>query len=117
MILDKIQSKLLELDQNVFYGAADNSLRETLWNYIVFNRKPTKISVNQTSYTYYFSVNIIRENYIPEGLDLEVIKKMKEVPGMKLAGTDMEYNYIKKPNTNTVVEMLSIDFIKTEKRQ
>ena len=94
----------------------DNSVKETLWNYIVFNRKPTKINSNQTSYAYYFSVNIVRENYVPEGLDLEVIQKMKEIPGIKLAGNDMEYNYIKKPNTNIVVEMLSIDFIKAEKR-
>lgn len=115
MILDEIQEKLLEIDPNVFYGAVDNSVKETLWDYIVFNRKPTKISANHTSYTYYFAVNIIRENYIPEGLDLEVIKKMKEIPGIKLAGTDMEYNYIKKPNTNTVVEMLSIDFAKAER--
>lgn len=117
MILDEIQEKLLEIDPNVFYGAADNAMRETLWNYVVFNRKPTKIGVNQTSYTYYFSVNVIRENFVPEGLDLEVIKKMKEIPGVRLAGNDMEYNYIKKPNTNTVVEMLSIDFLKTEKRK
>lgn len=116
MILNKIQDKLLEIDPNVFYGAVDNSVKETLWNYIVFNRKPTKINPNQTSYTYYFSVNIVRENYVPEGLDLEVIQKMKEIPGIKLAGNDMEYNYIKKPNTNIVVEMLSIDFVKAEKR-
>jgi hypothetical protein len=34
---------------------------------------------------------------------------------MKLAGTDMEYNYTAKPNTNTVVEMLSIDFVRAVK--
>ena len=62
-----------------------------------------------------FSVNIIRENFIPEGLDLAVIEKMLEIPGMRLAGTDMEYAYTAKPNTNVVVEMLSIDFVRPVK--
>lgn len=115
MILDDIKTKLLEIDSEVFYGAVDKSIRETVWNYIVFNRKPTKISTNKTGYSYYFSINIVREDYIPEGLDLIVIEKMKEIPGMKLAGTDMQYTYIVKPNTNIVVEMLSIDFVKAER--
>lgn len=115
MILTEIRDKLSEIDDRVFYGMVDNSVQETLWNYIVFNRKPTKIGANRTGYSYYFSVNIIRENFIPEGLDLTVIEKMLEIPGMRLAGNDMEYTYVPKPNTNVVVEMLSIDFVRAVK--
>lgn len=115
MILETIKNKLLEIDPNVFYGMVDNSMRESVWDYIVFNRKPTKAATNRTGYSYYFSVNIVRENFIPEGLDLTVISKMLEIDGMRLAGTDMEYNYTAKPNTNNVVEMLSIDFVKAVK--
>lgn len=93
----------------------DPVMRETVWDYIVFNRKPTKVNENKTGYSYYFTVNIIRENFIPEGLDLAVIEKMRSIPGMKLSGVDMEYTYVAKPNTNVVVEMLSIDFVKAVK--
>lgn len=115
MILETIKNKLLEVDPNVFYGMVDKSMRESVWDYIVFNRKPTKPGANRTGYSYYFSVNIVRENFIPEGLDLTVISKMLEIDGMRLAGTDMEYNYTEKPNTNVVVEMLSIDFVRPVK--
>lgn len=115
MILDVIKNKLEEIDSRVYYGAVSNSAQETEWNYIVFNRKPTKINQNKSGYSYYFSVNIVRENFVPEGLDTEVISKMTSIPGMRLADTDMEYTYIVKPNTNTVVEMLSIDFVKAVK--
>ena len=104
-----------EVDPNVFYGMVDDKMRETVWDYIVFNRKVTKPGTNRTGYSYYFSVNIVRENFIPEGLDLSVIKKMLEIPGMRLAESDMEYNYTAKPNTNNVVEMLSIDFVRPVK--
>ncbi len=115
MILDEITEKLQEIDPVVFYGMVDNRMRETVWDYIVFNRKPTKVGANRTGYNYYFSVNIVRENFIPEGLDLIVIEKMLEIPGMRLAGNDMEYAYTSKPSTNVVVEMLSIDFVRPVK--
>ena len=115
MILEQIKEKLQEIDENVFYGIVDDRMRDTFWNYIVFNRKPTKINPNRTGYSYYFTVNIVRENFIPEGLDLTVIEKMREIPNMRLADTDMEYTYVQKQNTNTVVEMLSIDFVKAVK--
>lgn len=115
MILDEIRDKLLEIDPIVFYGMVDNNMQETVWDYIVFNRKPTKVGANRTGYSYYFSVNIIRENFIPEGLDLTVIEKMLEIPGMRLVGNDMEYSYAPKPNTNIVLEMLSIDFVRPVK--
>lgn len=115
MILEIIKAKLQEIDPNVFYGMVDNSMREAVWDYIVFNRKVTKPGKNRTGYSYYFSVNIVRENFIPEGLDVTVIDKMLEIDGMRLAENDMEYNYTAKPNTNNVVEMLSIDFVRPVK--
>ena len=115
MILNAIRDKLLEIDSRVYYGMVDRSVREEVWDYIVFNRKPTKVSENKTGYSYFFTVNVIRENFVPEGLDLTVISKMLEIPGMRLAGTDFQYTYVEKPNTNAVVEMLSIDFVKAVK--
>ena len=115
MILNEIQSKLKELDEHVFYGMVDNSMQETLWNYIVFNRTTMKASQNKTGYTDYYTVHIIREEWIPEGFEIDVINKMLEINGMRLAGNDAVYSYVPKPNTNIVVEMLSIDFMKAKK--
>lgn len=116
MILEEIQKKLLEVDDNVFYGMVDGSMAETVWNYIVFNRSTMGITPNKTGYTDRYTVHIVRENWIPEGLELEVIDKMLEIAGMRLAGNDAEYTYVEKPKTNVVVEMLSIDFVRPKKK-
>ena len=115
MILNDIKEKLLEVDPIVYYGAVNKDRKEHIWDYIVFERKVMKPNANQTGYSYYFSVHIIRENFIPEGIDLAVINKMREIPGMKLVGEDMAYTYTVKPGTETVIEMLSIDFVRPVK--
>ena len=115
MILNDIKEKLLEVDPIVFYGMVDNSVRETVWDYTVFERKRIAINGNKNSYSYYFSVHIIRENFIPEGLDKTVIDKVCEIPGMRVADNDPVFSYVAKPNTNVVVEMLSIDFVRPVK--
>ena len=116
MILDDITKKLEQIDPIVFYGAVDSTVKDTLWNYIVFNRTVMKPSASKSGYTDGYSVHIIRENFIPEGLAEEVIEKMLEIAGMRESGNDMQYQYIVKPNTDTVIEMLSIDFVKPRKK-
>lgn len=115
MILKTISDKLAELDPSVFYGMVDNSVAEEKWNYIVFNRTTLKPGANRAGYTYGYSVHIIREEFIPEGFEIEVINKMLEIPGMRLAGSDVEYTYTEKPKTKKVIEMASIDFVKPAK--
>lgn len=116
MILNEIRAKLEELDDNVFYGAFDKSrIQDALWNYTVFNRAPTSVSKDRTSYTDYFDIHIVRENYVPEGTDKEYIDKLLEIPGVRLAENNLEYDYARKGNTNTVVEMLTIRILKARK--
>lgn len=114
MILTEIKNKLKELDNNVFYGMVDRKMKETTWDYIVFNRKTLTSNSNKTGYGQVFSVHIIRENFIPEDLEIDVINKVQEIPGIRLAG-EGTYSYIQKSNTNIVVEMFSIDFVKAKK--
>ena len=97
------------------YGVVKRSRNETLWNYTVFNRNVMKPSQNKTSYSEHYSVHVVRENFLPEGLVLEVIHKMLEIAGMRLAGTDIQYTYTTKPNTDKVVEMASIEFVRPVK--
>lgn len=115
MILEDIKNKLQEVDSNVFYGMVDNAMQEIAWNYIVFERKRIVINPNKTGFSYYFTVHIVRENFIPEGLDRTVIDKVCEINGMRLAGNDPTFDYVAKPSTNAVVEMLSIDFVRPVK--
>lgn len=110
MILNEIQDKLELIDENVFYGAVDNKMKETLWNYTVFNRVKLSPNPNKTGYTAEFAVHIIRENFIPEGLEEEVIEALKTIKGVRVDSDGGTYDYVTKPGTNIVVEMFSINF-------
>lgn len=113
--LNTIKNKLKELDNNVYYGIVDPKIRETIWDCIVFARVRPSYNTNLTSCSDHYDVCIIRENYIPEGFDLEVIRKMKEIDGVRLAQEDGSFDYLQKPNTNTVVEMLTLHFVRARK--
>lgn len=100
----------------VFYGAAKDVVKQQKnWDYIVFDRKNMTINPNKTGYSYYYSVHIICEEFIPEGLEELVINKMQEIKGMRVAGDSGEYDYSFKPGTDTIVEMFTIDFVKAKK--
>lgn len=114
MFLTDIEAKLQEIDPNVDYGLVDKKRMEMVWNYIVFNRTSVKFSANKTAVSDSFDVHIVRENYIPEGLEDEIVKKLCELPGVRVSG-DPAFNYAQKPNTNTVVEMLTISFVRARK--
>lgn len=122
MTLKDIESKLKEIDPKVFYGIAPATLGETpdvfkkmAWNYIVFNRVKPAWSQNKTSKSIYYDVHIIRENYVPEDIEDVVVQKMCEIDGMRLTSEDGAYNYTQKPNTDTVVEALTLHFVRARK--
>lgn len=115
MLLDEVQNKLEKFDEHVFYGVVDDRMREMLWNYIVFNRTRLKSSANKTGYGDYFDVHIVRENFIPEGLDTDIIAKVLEIDGVRLCSDDGVYNYVRKNNTGNVVEMLTLSFVRARK--
>lgn len=115
MILNDIKEKLLEIDPVVYYGKVSSTIRESKWDYIVFDRRRIKPSENRTGHSCYYSVHIVRENFVPEGFEKTVIDKVCEIPGMRLAGSDLTFDYTSKPNTDETVEMLSIEFVKAIK--
>lgn len=107
-LLSTIRDKLLTVNKNVFYGSADQ-LNE--WDYIVFMRQRTNIT-DRIKKALYFSVAVVAEDYIEEDMEEKVIKAMTSIPGMKVADSDISYEYTIKPNTNTVVELMVITFVK-----
>ena len=114
MILTDIEAKLKEIDSNVYYGMVHKSRAETIWDYIVFNRTGVKYSANKTAASDSFDVHIIRENYIPDGMEDAVVAKLTELPGVRVSG-DSSFYYTEKPNTDTVIEMLTISFVRARK--
>lgn len=114
-MLEKIKRKLETVDPSIYYGMVDEIEDGMLWNYIVFNRTKFQTTGNKTGYADGIDVHIVRENFIPEGIDLEIINKMQEIDGIRFANEDGTYNYVRKPNTNTVVEMLTLHFMRARK--
>lgn len=115
MLLEKIKNKLEELDEFVYYGAVDTEVNEELWNYIVFNRVKLQSNVSKNAFSDYFDVHIVRENFIPEGLDEQVISRMLTINGVRLASESSEFDYVRKSKTNSVVEMLTLHFVRARK--
>lgn len=112
---ETIREALECIDPIVFYGQAGNLREDVLWNYIVYFRERIEENQNKTGSTLYFHVAIVRENEVPEGLEQEVIKAIKEsVPGARVSG-DIQYDYAVKPNTGAAVEVMDIVFAKPRK--
>ena len=111
-ILGDIQKALESFGLPVWYGRTFAKEKDE-WNYFIFNRTTINKSGNsKVDFNYNYQVHIIMENYIPEGFEQAVIKKIREQTKLKLADTPMQFNYVKKNNVDMVVEMLTIEFTK-----
>lgn len=115
MILTDIEEKLQQFGDPVYYGMVDEAQAQTVWNYIVFNRVAIQHSPNKTSDVDRFDVHIIRENFIPDGMEDAVMEKLREISGVRLTNENSVFSYVQKPNTNVVVEMLTIPFVRARK--
>ena len=114
-ILGQIQDTLETFELPVWYGRTFSKEKDK-WNYFVFNRKELDRSgKSRIDFNYYYQVHIIMEDYIPEGFEQEVIKKITENTGLKLVDQPMQFNYTTKNNTDMVVEMLTLEFTKAFK--
>lgn len=115
-MLKPIESKLYEVADKVYYGAADEADNIALWNYIVFLRNTIRRGPNNTSYSNYYTVAIVHENWVPQEMIDAVIEKVESLPGMRLAQSDIEFDYTRKPGTNAVIEVASIPFVHARKK-
>mgnify|MGYP006999055460 FL=1 len=113
--LEKIEEALASFGLPVWYGKTFCKVDDK-WNYFVFNKKQLNRSgKNKIDFNYDYQVHIIMENYIEEGFEQKVIKKIKENTNLKLIDQPMQFNYVQKNNTNLVVEILTLEFTKTFK--
>lgn len=113
-VLEKIEQCLSQFNMPVYYGRSFASSND-LWNYIVFNRQSiNKSGTNRCDYNYYYQVHIINENYIDEGIELQIIQALQDEVKIKFTG-ESQFNYVTKGNTDVVVEMLTLTFTMTSK--
>lgn len=115
-ILDRIKEALedVEADGRVFYGTAASLPSGASWDYTVFSRDKT--SVTSTNFSDRYVVAVVREGYVPVGMDGDVIEALEEIPGLRFADEDIEYIYDVKPSTNRTIEMMRMVFHKARKR-
>ena len=113
-ILEKLEQCLSEFDLPVYYGRTFAKENDE-WNYFVFNRQSiNKSGTSRVDVNYIYQVHIIMENYIDEDFEINVVKKVQEMTGLKLTGQG-QFNYVVKTNTDIAVEMLTLTFTKTHK--
>jgi len=113
---NKIQEKLLEIDKKVFYGIVPDNVENEEWNYFVFGQKKLRKSGSSSNdLNGYWYVTIVREDFISDSIIFEVIEKLSEISGLRLADGDFEVTYTFKGDTNIVVEILELQFTKTKK--
>lgn len=115
-MLELIESKLQEVLNPVYYGTARDDENITLWNYLVFWRDNTKRSANNTSYTDYYTVAIVHENWVPDALIEQVITNMESIAGMRLSSSEIGFDYSRKPSTDATIEIARMTFSVPRKR-
>ena len=115
-MLQAIETALKEVMEPVFYGSADDVGNSALWNYIVFFRDRRARSQNNTGVTDYFTVGIVHENWVPDEMLEAVIEKLEALPGIRIANTDVAFDYTRKPGTNAVIEIATLTFSRARKR-
>ena len=109
--LEQLNECLVDFGMPVYYGKSFCKPNDK-WNYIVFNRQTiNKSGSSNNDYSYYYQVHIIQENFIEEGLEVEIINAIKEQCHLKFTG-QAQYNYVTK-NDSIIVEMLTLQFTAT----
>lgn len=109
--LEQLNECLIDFGMPVYYGKSFCKPNDK-WNYIVFNRQAiNKSGTSNNDYNYYYQVHVIQENFIEEGLEVQIINAIKEQCHLKFTG-QAQYNYVTK-NDSIIVEMLTLQFTAT----
>ena len=109
---EKIKAALMEVEPKVYYGIGRFQGRQE-WDCIVFGKRRQRPSENRTSIQNKWFVAIVKEEYVPDGMEGKVIYAMKKI-GMRLATDDIQYDYVEKSG-ETTVEICTMEFSKSGK--
>ncbi len=114
-MLSPIPTDIATVDSHVYYGTAVTHGKDLPWDYIVFSRDTLNRKANRAGYAFVINVAIVREEYIPEGLEDDVVAAMEALPGVRMVEGTHEYYYRVKPNTKHTVEMVVLHFTVSRK--
>lgn len=117
---DKITAALAPIDKNIFYGAVTEKNFQALGNsadcIIVAADNIRRKDTASRDLIFTYNIFIVRENYIPEELILNVISALEAVPGLRFSNQSNPYEYLPKGKTNIVLETVMLGFTRTVKR-
>lgn len=116
-MLNEISKALEELGKPVFYGQAGTLDGDDIWDYIVFFRDSLRVTSNKNGFADSYIVAIVQEEFVEDSVIYSVIDALTALPGVRLADGEMTYNYTTKPNTNTIIEILTLEFVRPKKRK
>ena len=111
-MLSDIKTALEALGLPVYYGAAGTLSGEDVWDYVVFYRTTIEPTGNKRGLAETYEVALVREEAIPDETISGAIRAMTALPGVRFAGTGGTYQYTTKPNTDQVIEILTLDFVR-----
>ena len=109
-LLDDIKAALSTVDEHVYYGTGIEHPKQLPWDYLVFSRDVLRRKQNRSGYAWVINVVVVREEYIPDCLEEQVIAAMETIPGVRMLEEDHEYSYGVKPKTNNTIEMTVLKF-------
>ena len=73
-------------------------------------RKIKKSGTSSIDLNGYWYVTIVRENFIPDDTLFEVIEKLEEIPGLRLADGEFNYDYVFK-NEQKFIKQVKLKFM------
>lgn len=115
MLLNDVKAALEAVDEHVYYGTGVSHPKALPWDYLVFSRDALRRKSNKSGYSWVLNVVIVREEYIPEGLEEQVVNAMEALPGVRMLEGEHEYSYGVKPKTNHTIEMAVLKFTYSRK--
>lgn len=109
-MLNEISTALESTGKTVFYGQAGKLDGSEVWDYIVFFRDTLQPSANKTGMTETYTVAIVQDEYVDDATIEAVLKAMLAIKGVRLSQNPSQFDYSVKPNTDVVLEMLTLSF-------
>lgn len=117
-MLDQIKAALeAAFDLPVYYGTSAEASGHAVYDYIVFWRDRVAWKVgSRGDYTNYYTVALVRQNYIPEEETLTILDALRDIPGLKETSDGITYSYLTKPGTALALEVAEYHFLEAKKR-
>lgn len=116
-MLNQIKEALEEaFDIPIYYGTSAEATGKNVYDYVVFWRDRMSLKAgSKGDYTDYYSVALVRKNFIPEDEKTKVLDVLRDIPGIKETG-EVNFDYLVQPGTKLALEVAEYHFISARKR-